>query len=125
MPLTVVLQERGRRCVVLMLSGELDGDSQPDLARAHDQAVAGDPDTLVLDLAAVAHLDGDGVGLLTALMVRARQCGRTVHATGLSQEHRRMFALAPLEAPEPLDSLAFEDKAAPPDSAGPPGRVVS
>lgn len=120
MPLTVVLKDLGRRCVALTMSGELDGDSQSDLARAHEQAMAGDPDTLVLDLAGVGHLDGDGVGLLTALAVRARQGGRVVRATGLSQAHREVLALASLEPLGP-----GEDEAVPPAGAGPPDRLVS
>ena len=125
MPLTVVLKELGRRCVALVMSGELDADSQGDLARAHDQAVAGDPDTLVLDLGDLSHLDGDGVGLLTALMVRARQCGRSVRARGLSPEHERLFALGRLEGAIAEDVRSLGAQASPPVGTGPTGHVAS
>ncbi len=125
MPLTVVLKELGRRCVALVMSGELDADSQGDLARAHDQAVAGDPDTLVLDFGDVSHLDGDGVGLLTALVVRARQRGRSVRARGLSPEHEQLFALGRLEGIIAEDVTALGGQTASPASTGSTGHVAS
>jgi anti-sigma B factor antagonist len=59
--------ERDGPTVRLVLTGEIDLSAAPDVAVHAEQALAGDPEIVVVDLSAATFLDSSGIGALVVL----------------------------------------------------------
>ena len=81
---------------VIDLHGEINLGADQALLTAYDQAVQGDPDTVVLNFAHVDYINSTGIALIVGLLARARKEHRTVRAFGLSEHYRQIFAITRL-----------------------------
>ena len=81
---------------VIDLHGEINLGADQALLAAYDQAVQGDPDTVVLNFAHVEYINSTGIALIVGLLARARKEHRTVRAFGLSEHYRQIFAITRL-----------------------------
>ena len=84
------------RVVVLDLSGDLRGESREDLEAAYGDAVAREPQAVVLNFTAVDYIDSTGIALLVGLLARTRRDGRALSAYGLTAHYREIFAITRL-----------------------------
>jgi anti-anti-sigma factor len=82
---------------VIELAGEVTAASEPGLMDAYARAVEGDPRTVVLDFGALQYMNSGGIGLLVALLVRAKRQHRRLLAAGLGAHYREIFALTRLD----------------------------
>jgi anti-anti-sigma factor len=84
------------RVVVLDLSGDLRADVREDLETAYADAVAREPQSVVLNLTDVDYIDSTGIALLVGLLARTRRDGRALSAYGLTDHYREIFAITRL-----------------------------
>jgi len=89
---------------VLRMAGDVDATADTALLAAHAQAVAGDPQTLMLDFSDVDYINSSGIALIVMLLTEARAARRAVHATGLTAHYRHIFEITRLS-----DYLIIED----------------
>ncbi len=82
-PLAVTIRTGGTH-LELQVDGELDRASGPELLRAIEQALEGDPPGLDLDLSRIGFMDSGGIDALVAAQQLSRQhlsadgCGRVL-----------------------------------------------
>ncbi|HTQ94597.1 MAG TPA: STAS domain-containing protein, partial [Streptosporangiaceae bacterium] len=84
---------------VIELSGEVDGSAAAILTEAYERAVTAgpeNPDTVVLDFAAVDYINSTGIALIVSVLARARAERRKVVASGLSPHYREIFDITRL-----------------------------
>jgi anti-sigma B factor antagonist len=53
--------------------------------------------SVVLDFSDLEYMNSGGIGLLVTLLVRAQRAGQSLHAIGLSDHYRQIFALTRLD----------------------------
>jgi anti-sigma B factor antagonist len=82
---------------VIELTGDVTAASEQGLMAAYARAVEDDPRAVVLDFGALEYLNSGGIGLLVALLVRARRQHRRLLAVGLGGHYREIFALTRLD----------------------------
>ena len=70
----VIQIDQGSSVLRLVVSGELDIATAPDLEAAFDQALASDPQSIEVDLSQVTFIDSTGIRLL--LLISERGDGR-------------------------------------------------
>ncbi len=97
------VDERGPVAVLRMV-GDLDASADIALLAAHEQAVASDPSTVVLDFSDVGYINSSGIALIVTLLIDARSARRAVRAAGLSRHYRHIFEITRL-----TDYLTFDD----------------
>lgn len=97
-------QRDDARGVVLVLAGELDAASAPELQRRLDQLLAQPHARVMLDLNGLAFVDSAGVSVLIRAKQAAETQGRTLVLRRPTEQLERVFALVGL-----ADWLAVED----------------
>ena len=53
--------------------------------------------SIVLDFSDLEYMNSGGIGLLVTLLVRAQRAGQWLHAIGLTDHYRQIFALTRLD----------------------------
>jgi anti-sigma B factor antagonist len=91
--LHITRQIIGRRAV-LSVSGEIDLDTAPFLARAVDTALAAGASELWIDLSTTGFMDSAGVHLLLATQERVRELNRRLAIICSGRPVRRVFEVA-------------------------------
>jgi anti-anti-sigma factor len=81
---------------VIDLHGEINLGADQALNAAYDEAVEGDPRTVVLNFDHVDYINSTGIALIVGLLARARKEHRSVSAFGLSEHYRQIFAITRL-----------------------------
>jgi anti-sigma B factor antagonist len=89
---------------VLVLSGELDVVSAPELAQCLNEALAEDHARVTLDLSDLQFVDSAGVSVLIRAKQAAEAGGRTLVLLRPTEQVERVFALVGL-----AEWLAVED----------------
>jgi anti-sigma B factor antagonist len=82
--------------VVAVVQGELDLASAPELARRLEQALAGSPATLTLDLSALAFIDSSGLGALCQVQEEAAAQRTVLRLIGVPAHAQRVFEITGL-----------------------------
>lgn len=91
--------------VVLMLQGELDALSAPDLA-AEAVKWSGSSEPLVFDCAGITFMDSSGLGVAAAVLQRMQEGGGTLVMRNASQQVRRIFTVTGLDSYVTFDERA-------------------
>ena len=94
---------------VIDLRGEINLGADQALGAAYEQAVQGNPTTVVLNFAQVDYINSTGIALIVGLLARARKEHRAVSAFGLSEHYRQIFELTRLD--EAIGIFATEAEA--------------
>lgn len=102
-PLTIAVEEEGSRSV-LVLRGELDPHTAPNLQTAIDQAIAGGATWIALDLAAIRFIDSSGLRVIIQARQEAAGRGHTFVLRQPSATARRLLEVTGL-----LDHLEVRD----------------
>jgi anti-sigma B factor antagonist len=97
-------QRDDARGVVLVLAGELDAASAPELQRRLDELLAQPHARVMLDLNGLGFVDSAGVSVLIRAKQAAETHGRTLVLRRPTEQLERVFALVGL-----ADWLAIED----------------
>lgn len=84
----------GNAMVVLL--GELDMDSAPDLARVLDELTESGPPELVLDLSDLGFIDSSGIAVLVTAQGRLQERGRHLRVRSSKPLLARVFAITNL-----------------------------
>ena len=111
---SLTAQQNGN-VAVLALRGEVDVYAAPLLRTRLHELVAGDSDTVAVDLSGASFLDSSGVGVLIGARKRLAASGRRLVLCSPSPEARGVIAILGLEeyfglepsepSPEPSNSL--------------------
>jgi anti-sigma B factor antagonist len=88
--------------VHLIAEGELDISTQSTLADALVAAHASDAPKIVLDIEAVAFIDSSGLRAIIEACARSQQNGSRLRITKGTDQARRLFALAGVDARLPF-----------------------
>ena len=109
--LKIATRPTGARTVVVV-SGEIDIDTEQTVGHALRQALARSPEGLDLDLAGVGFCDCAGLNVLLSVRRLALADGKTVGVRAVSAEVERLFALTdtsalfcPVPEPAPADGV--------------------
>lgn len=87
--------ERGT--ATIGVRGEIDGSARDVLPAAYAAAVAaGDPATVLLDLAGVDYINSTGIAVIVGVLALARADHRTVAVAGLTEHYRHIFTITRL-----------------------------
>jgi anti-anti-sigma factor len=81
---------------ILRIHGDITGASETALMDAYAAATPASR-SVVLDFSDLEYMNSGGIGLLVTLLVRAQRAGQTLHAIGLSDHYRQIFALTRLD----------------------------
>lgn len=81
---------------VIDVHGDLDGDAGDALADAYDEAVADDPDAVVMNFDDLGFMNSSGIALVVSLLGRARQHDIDFRACGLNDHYRHVFEITRL-----------------------------
>lgn len=85
-------------CVTLMVHGEIDLASAPELARHIDEAERSSPRSIVLDLAALEFIDSSGLHVLIEANGRGRRSAHRLILTHVPPHVQRIFSLTGVDA---------------------------
>jgi anti-anti-sigma factor len=80
---------------VIELTGQLDRDAETDLLDAYARASEG-ASSVAIDFGRIDYINSTGLAVLVQLLARARGNGTEVHAYGLSDHYREIFAITRL-----------------------------
>jgi anti-sigma B factor antagonist len=97
-----VRQPADPTAVILDLSGDIDGRAEQALNQAYSDAVAREPNRLVLNFARVTYINSTGIALVVGLLVRARKERRVLTAWGLSEHYHEIFEITRLSEFMPI-----------------------
>jgi anti-sigma B factor antagonist len=100
----VIESKREGDAVVLVLSGELDLASAPQLERALGEAEATNPSRLVIDMGGLAFMDSTGLQALLRARGRAASDGQQLWLRRAPHQVQRVFELT-----RTADAFNFED----------------
>jgi anti-anti-sigma factor len=81
---------------ILRIHGDITGASEAALMDAYNAATPASR-SVVLDFSDLEYMNSGGIGLLVTLLVRAQRAGQSLHAIGLSDHYRQIFALTRLD----------------------------
>ncbi len=84
--------------VIIRPHGDVDLSSSPDLRTALREAIARNPDTAIVDLAAVAYMDSSGVATLVEALQLARRNNSRLVLCQLNDRVQSIFQIARLDA---------------------------
>jgi len=76
----------------VVLLGELDMDSAPDLQHVLEELIAGGPPEIVLDLSNLDFMDSSGLAVLISCRQRLHEKGRRLRVRSLKPNVVRVFA---------------------------------
>ncbi len=94
--LTATLNELDRVSVI-SIEGDLDGNVAEQLSAVVSEAIASDPDRLVLDLAGLGFMNSSGIAAVVGILRQARAAGVELAACGLSDHYRHIFQITRLD----------------------------
>lgn len=85
--------------MLVLLKGEIDHHSAPDMREAIDDAIIGNDTVkhIILDFSAVSFMDSSGVGLVMGRYRLASQRGKTMELVGLSQRNYKIMKMSGIE----------------------------
>lgn len=78
------------------LSGEISAPAEDALNHAYEQALRGDPDTILLDFDKVDYINSTGIALILNLLVKAGRAHKRLFAYGLNNHYREIFRITRL-----------------------------
>jgi anti-anti-sigma factor len=81
---------------VIDLAGDVNRAAEAPLDAAWEQAVAGEPEAVVLNFAGAGYINSTGIALIVGLLARARAGGVPVRAFGLTPHYREIFEITRL-----------------------------
>jgi len=93
---TTVVPNRPSAAVVL--DGEMDISTCPDIRRFLMAAISGGDVHLAVDMSGVAFIDAGGIGVLVAAANRAREVGGSLSLLAPSRQVRRLLDVLHLDA---------------------------
>lgn len=99
----VVVHDETSEGLVLQLYGELDLATAPALAQHLEEAWAGDPPALILDLDGLRFMDSSGVRLIVEYHRRAVAEGKRFSLRRLPSQVQRICDLVGLTGRVPID----------------------
>jgi anti-sigma B factor antagonist len=85
----------GGEMPVVALSGQLDRDAEADLLAAYERA-SESFERVAIDFSKTGYINSTGLAVLVQLLARARASGTEIHAFGLSDHYREIFAITRL-----------------------------
>jgi anti-anti-sigma factor len=101
-PFAVRVISTGERAARVLVKGELDLASSPNLDRAITRALA-DADDVVLDLSQVSFIDSTGLStILAGVSTSQLNGGRLTISSTLAPQARKLFELAGMDSALPL-----------------------
>ena len=85
--------------MLVLLKGEIDHHSAPDMREAIDDAIIGNDTAkqIILDFSAVSFMDSSGVGLVMGRYRLASQRGKIMELVGLSQRNYKIMKMSGIE----------------------------
>ncbi|MGD2159049.1 MAG: STAS domain-containing protein [Anaerolineales bacterium] len=89
-----VRQQDGK--VVIDLSGEIDAFAEKSLNEAYQDAISGDPSTVVLNFSDVDYINSTGIALIVSLLAQARKAHRELVVYGLNDHYVEIFQITRL-----------------------------
>jgi anti-anti-sigma factor len=87
---------RQPRAAIIDLSGEINGFAEEALGAAYADAVATEPEVILLNFAGVDYINSTGIALIVGLLARARAQRRRMLACGLSEHYVEIFTITRL-----------------------------
>jgi anti-anti-sigma factor len=81
---------------VVRLRGQIDALAEVPLESGYAEAVAADPDTVILDFEGVDYINSTGIALIVGLLAQARKERITIAAAALSDHYREIFEITRL-----------------------------
>jgi anti-sigma B factor antagonist len=81
---------------VIDLKGEINTFSEETLNRAYAEAVAANPNAVLLNFGGVDYINSTGIALIVGLLAQARKSGRRLVTTGLSSHYVEIFQITRL-----------------------------
>ncbi len=96
MPVQIKLKEK---TMLVLLKGEIDHHSAPDMREAIDDAIITNDAAkhIILDFSAVSFMDSSGVGLVMGRYRLAVKKRKTMELTGLSQRNYKIIKMSGIE----------------------------
>ncbi len=90
--------ERDDRATTVVLAGELDLSTVPELHRALDAECSSSPSRLVIDIAAVEFIDSAALHLFITMSNRLADGGGSLEIVHVPERLRRVFSITKLDA---------------------------
>lgn len=84
------------RVAVLDLRGDIDREADDALTDAFEQAVAEQPERVLLNFGEVDYINSTGIALIVGLLARARNGGLEVSACDLTDHYKEIFEITRL-----------------------------
>ena len=78
---------------VLELHGEVDASADEAINAAYEQAISGNPTTVLLNFDHVSYINSTGIALIVGILAEARQSSRNLLACGLSDHYKEIFEI--------------------------------
>lgn len=84
---------RSNGVVVVELHGEVEGAADESINAAYEEAIAGNPKTVLLNFENVSYINSTGIALIVGLLAEARKSDRNVSVCGLSEHYKEIFEI--------------------------------
>jgi anti-anti-sigma factor len=81
---------------IIDMVGDLDGRADAALDAAYREAVAAEPEAVVLNFADVGYVNSTGIALIVGVLAEARKAAVGVRVCGLSEHYRHIFEITRL-----------------------------
>jgi anti-sigma B factor antagonist len=81
---------------IIDLTGQIDRAADSALQGAFDAAIAGNPETILLNFSAVDYINSTGIALIVGLLGKARINDVHVTACNLTEHYREIFEITRL-----------------------------
>lgn len=81
---------------VIDLIGEISASAEDVLNQAYEEAMRGNPATILLNFAGVDYINSTGIALILNILVKAGRSHRRILAFGLSDHYREIFRITRL-----------------------------
>ena len=78
---------------VLELHGEVEGAADEAINAAYEDAIAGNPSTVLLNFENVSYINSTGIALIVGILAEARRSSRSLLACGLSDHYKEIFEI--------------------------------
>jgi len=83
--------------VIVVVQGELDAETSPDLRSTFEELIGGGANQYVIDLAGITFMDSSGIAALVNLFKRVRIGAGDVKLCGIINEIMKIFQLTRLD----------------------------
>jgi anti-anti-sigma factor len=87
---------RAAKAVVIDLHGEIDARADATINTAYAEAVAAEPEAVLLNFGDVDYINSTGIALIVGLLSQARAAGMQLLAFGLSDHYQELFRITRL-----------------------------